>query len=141
MHLPLCWVLVAVVFVHAQGLSGSLQINNPWVLLSRTAQSLRVLTSCVALSSGWPLSRYCSLNAKPPLLIWLLRHYQCEPVVISWTGNMPPYLLSVLPGGDANAGVLENLPATSSNSITWTPDLRSGTPHFGNINVSPSDTT
>ncbi|KAI9000588.1 hypothetical protein BD414DRAFT_472131 [Trametes punicea] len=52
---------------------------------------------------------------------------QCEPVQFTWQGGVPPYYLSLVPGGQPQAQALRQFPAQNGDSMTWTVDLPAGT--------------
>ncbi|KAJ7289515.1 hypothetical protein C8J57DRAFT_1277894 [Mycena rebaudengoi] len=47
-------------------------------------------------------------------------YIECEPVVFSWSGGMPPYQVALL------GTKLELLPSTNNTSITWVVDFPAG---------------
>ncbi|CAH7667961.1 hypothetical protein BY996DRAFT_6425813 [Phakopsora pachyrhizi] len=53
---------------------------------------------------------------------------QCVPVTLNVGGGIPPYSLSILPGGQTNAAPLQTFPTIEKpGPITWNADLPSGT--------------
>ncbi|EJU04712.1 hypothetical protein DACRYDRAFT_20356 [Dacryopinax primogenitus] len=53
---------------------------------------------------------------------------QCEPVLVTWTAtNSPPYIISVIPGGQVGAAAIENIGTFTSTSVTWSVDIPAGT--------------
>lgn len=55
-------------------------------------------------------------------------YVQCQPVSITFSGGTAPYYLSVIPGGQASAAALEDLPTqTAAGSYTWTVNIAAGT--------------
>ncbi|WVR05202.1 hypothetical protein IAU60_002214 [Kwoniella sp. DSM 27419] len=61
---------------------------------------------------------------------------ECQPVQLTWTGGaQAPYYISVIPGGQAGATALENLPEAQSSPTTWNVDLAAGT----NVTISIRD--
>ncbi|KAK6903020.1 hypothetical protein I203_108281 [Kwoniella mangroviensis CBS 8507] len=61
---------------------------------------------------------------------------ECQPTSITFSGgSSSPYYLSILPGGQASASALENLPDATSSPVTWTVDIASGT----NITIKITD--
>ncbi|WWC61079.1 uncharacterized protein I303_103657 [Kwoniella dejecticola CBS 10117] len=61
---------------------------------------------------------------------------ECQPTSITFSGgSASPYYLSILPGGQASAAALENLPNADSSPVTWTVDIASGT----NITIKITD--
>ncbi|ORY74537.1 hypothetical protein BCR35DRAFT_254921, partial [Leucosporidium creatinivorum] len=61
---------------------------------------------------------------------------QCSPVRLTFSGGAPPYVIDVIPGGDAGAVALESINAVSS-PLTWTVDLAAGT----NVTLRLRDST
>jgi len=52
----------------------------------------------------------------------------CEPVEFTWSSDgVPPYFLTLLPGGQAEAAPLKSFPQTTGTSYTWIADLAAGT--------------
>ncbi|BEI85039.1 hypothetical protein CcaverHIS002_0504400 [Cutaneotrichosporon cavernicola] len=51
----------------------------------------------------------------------------CQPSKISWTGGVPPYFVSALPGGQAGAAPLKDWGQQSGTELTWVVDLPAGT--------------
>ncbi|WVW83045.1 hypothetical protein I302_105062 [Kwoniella bestiolae CBS 10118] len=61
---------------------------------------------------------------------------ECQPTSITFSGgSASPYYLSILPGGQASAAALENLPNADTSPVTWTVDIASGT----NITIRITD--
>ncbi|CAK9785497.1 hypothetical protein CC85DRAFT_286666 [Cutaneotrichosporon oleaginosum] len=58
----------------------------------------------------------------PPALV------ACQPSRVSWTGGVPPYILSIIPGGQPGAAALKDLD-TNLNVMqyTWNTDVVGGT--------------
>jgi hypothetical protein len=52
---------------------------------------------------------------------------QCLPVQITFSGTSPPFIITVVPGGQANAAPLETIGTTSATALTWTPQQAVGT--------------
>ncbi|KAJ7802353.1 hypothetical protein B0H13DRAFT_2162530 [Mycena leptocephala] len=48
-------------------------------------------------------------------------YVECQPVVFSWSGALPPYDMGIL------GTRLEALPATNATSLTWVVDFPAGT--------------
>ncbi|KZT51379.1 hypothetical protein CALCODRAFT_503585 [Calocera cornea HHB12733] len=52
----------------------------------------------------------------------------CQPALITWSGGVSPYFLSVLPGGQTSASALESFPTQTGSSYTWPKvDIQAGT--------------
>ncbi|BEJ15976.1 hypothetical protein CspHIS471_0505810 [Cutaneotrichosporon sp. HIS471] len=51
----------------------------------------------------------------------------CQPSKITWTGGVPPYFVSALPGGQAGAAPLKDWGQQSGTELTWIVDLAAGT--------------
>ncbi|KZO91561.1 hypothetical protein CALVIDRAFT_558083 [Calocera viscosa TUFC12733] len=52
----------------------------------------------------------------------------CQPALITWSGGVSPYYLSVLPGGQTSATALESFPTQTGTSYTWPKvDIQGGT--------------
>nr|XP_019013569.1 uncharacterized protein I206_01639 [Kwoniella pini CBS 10737]OCF52350.1 hypothetical protein I206_01639 [Kwoniella pini CBS 10737] len=61
---------------------------------------------------------------------------ECQPASITFSGgSAAPYYLAILPGGEASAAALENLPNAETSPVTWTVDIASGT----NITIRITD--
>ncbi|GMK59873.1 hypothetical protein CspeluHIS016_0900900 [Cutaneotrichosporon spelunceum] len=58
----------------------------------------------------------------PPALV------TCQPSKLSWTGGAPPYILSIIPGGQPGAAVIKDID-TNLNVMqyTWNTDVVGGT--------------
>ncbi|KAG2367841.1 hypothetical protein BDR07DRAFT_1372543 [Suillus spraguei] len=52
---------------------------------------------------------------------------ECQPTLLTWSGGLAPYYLSVLPGAAPNGNALENLGEQNSTSLTWVCNIASGT--------------
>ncbi|KAE9407688.1 hypothetical protein BT96DRAFT_914385 [Gymnopus androsaceus JB14] len=61
----------------------------------------------------------------------------CEPTLLAWSGGVPPYYLSIIPGNNTAGSALKTFDSTSTTSYTWTVDLAAGTP----ITVALKDNT
>ncbi|WRT67880.1 uncharacterized protein IL334_004854 [Kwoniella shivajii] len=60
--------------------------------------------------------------ATPPSLT------QCEPVLLSWSGGVGPYILTAIPGGQPSAAALATISASEAgNSVTWKVNVAAGT--------------
>ncbi|KZP31685.1 hypothetical protein FIBSPDRAFT_775675, partial [Athelia psychrophila] len=57
----------------------------------------------------------------------------CEPFKFTWTGGVPPYFLTLIPG----ANPIKQFAQTSDLFLTWTVDLQAGT----NFNADIKDST
>lgn len=51
---------------------------------------------------------------------------ECQPTLISWSGGVSPFFLSILPGGSPTAAALENLGQQNGTSVTWTCNIQAG---------------
>lgn len=51
----------------------------------------------------------------------------CQPLLITWSGGVPPYHLYILPGNQPNAAPLEDLGVQSGTSCTWVVNLAPST--------------
>ncbi|CAD6575625.1 MAG: hypothetical protein TREMPRED_001462 [Tremellales sp. Tagirdzhanova-0007] len=62
----------------------------------------------------------------------------CQPAALTWTGGSGgPYYIAILPGGEASAAALENLPAADASPATWNVDVAAGT----NITLRVTDSS
>ncbi|KIO31613.1 hypothetical protein M407DRAFT_241715 [Tulasnella calospora MUT 4182] len=52
---------------------------------------------------------------------------QCQPVQLTCSGTQPPFVITIVPGGEANAAPLETVGTTSENAVTWMADLPTNT--------------
>jgi len=48
---------------------------------------------------------------------------ECQPSLLTWSGGVLPYFLSVLPGGEPSAAPLVNLGQQNGTSFSWTVNL------------------
>ncbi|KAF8806975.1 hypothetical protein BYT27DRAFT_7190682 [Phlegmacium glaucopus] len=55
---------------------------------------------------------------------------QCQPSLISWSGGILPYFLSILPANQPNAAALVNLGLQNGTSFTWVANLTAGVSGF-----------
>lgn len=62
---------------------------------------------------------------------------QCQPVKLTWVDGVPPYYVSIIPGGETSAPPLKDLGKTSAMSETW---LVNVTPNQ-NVNIVVKDST
>jgi len=51
----------------------------------------------------------------------------CQPILLSWSGGVAPYFLSILPGNQPGAAALEDLGTQAGTSFTWKADIAAGT--------------
>jgi len=51
---------------------------------------------------------------------------ECQPTLITWSGGVAPYFLSILPGGSPTAAALEDLGQMNTTSVTWTCNIQAG---------------
>lgn len=51
----------------------------------------------------------------------------CQPVLLTWTGGTPPYDLTILPGGEPNGNLIEDLGKQNGTSLTWVANIAAGT--------------
>jgi hypothetical protein len=51
---------------------------------------------------------------------------ECQPILLSWSGGVSPYFLSILPGGSPTAAALEDLGEMNTTSVTWTCNIQAG---------------
>ncbi|KAG9042736.1 hypothetical protein FS837_010449 [Tulasnella sp. UAMH 9824] len=48
---------------------------------------------------------------------------QCQPVQLTYSGTAPPFIITVMPGGQTDVAPLVSLGPTSENAITWVANL------------------
>ncbi|WVF72192.1 hypothetical protein IAT40_007004 [Kwoniella sp. CBS 6097] len=86
-------------------------------------------TKIAALSTLVAVANALTVNTPASLI-------ECQPTSLTWAqGSGGPYYISIIPGGQASAAALENLPNADSSPVTWTVDIASGT----NITVKITD--
>ncbi|WVQ69994.1 hypothetical protein V866_008248 [Kwoniella sp. B9012] len=86
-------------------------------------------TKIAALSTLVAAANALTINTPASLI-------ECQPTSITFSGgSSSPYYLSILPGGQASASALENLPDADSSPVTWTVDIASGT----NVTIKITD--
>ncbi|KIO31616.1 hypothetical protein M407DRAFT_241719 [Tulasnella calospora MUT 4182] len=51
---------------------------------------------------------------------------QCLPVQLTFSGTSPPFIITVVPAGQAGAAPLTTVGTTSANAITWNANLALG---------------
>ncbi|WVQ98769.1 hypothetical protein IAU59_005900 [Kwoniella sp. CBS 9459] len=86
-------------------------------------------TKIAALSTLVAVANALTINTPASLI-------ECQPASITWSGGSgSPYYISIIPGGEASAAALENLPNADSSPVTWTVDIAAGT----NITVRITD--
>ncbi|KAI0360158.1 hypothetical protein OH77DRAFT_1517690 [Trametes cingulata] len=83
---------------------------------------MRFTISAVTLAALTPV-----VLGQGPRINTLMSPTQCEPVQFTWEGGVPPYYLSLVPGGQPAAQAMKQFPAQNGTSMTWTVDLPSGT--------------
>ncbi|CAE6422692.1 hypothetical protein ACGC1H_002758 [Rhizoctonia solani] len=59
--------------------------------------------------------------ATPPSVV------QCQPAQLSWSGGVPPYFPSIIPGSQPGAAALKDFPSQPATSLVWKVDLAQGT--------------
>ncbi|WVQ96232.1 hypothetical protein IAU59_003336 [Kwoniella sp. CBS 9459] len=53
---------------------------------------------------------------------------QCQPASLSWSGGKAPYIVAIIPGGQASAAAISTVDdAAQGTSLTWTVDVQAGT--------------
>ncbi|BEI81158.1 hypothetical protein CcaverHIS002_0203180 [Cutaneotrichosporon cavernicola] len=62
---------------------------------------------------------------------------QCQPIKLSWEAGVPPFYLSVVPGGQTAAAPLVTFPKMDASSQTWMVNLAPGT----SVTVMVTDNT
>ncbi|OCF30332.1 hypothetical protein I317_04883 [Kwoniella heveanensis CBS 569] len=86
-------------------------------------------TKIAALSTLVAVANAITINTPASLI-------ECQPASITWSdGAAAPYYISIIPGGQASAAALENLPDATSSPVTWTVDIAAGT----NVTVKITD--
>jgi len=80
-----------------------------------------ILTSVIALliAASTALAQF-TINTPPAPV-------QCQPLLVSWMGGVPPYFLTIYPGGDPQGTPLETFPEISGTSATWFCNLQANT--------------
>ncbi|WWD18557.1 hypothetical protein CI109_103010 [Kwoniella shandongensis] len=74
--------------------------------------ALALLGSAVAQDAGG-----MTVNTPPSIVV-------CQPAALSWTGGQGPYIVAIIPGGQASAAALETVnDNVSGNTITWKVDI------------------
>ncbi|KAF6757276.1 hypothetical protein DFP72DRAFT_1168521 [Ephemerocybe angulata] len=61
----------------------------------------------------------------------------CQPILLTYGSGVPPYYLSILPGGQVSSAPLHIWDPTNAESMTWVVDLPSGT----SISLAVKDST
>ncbi|KAG8948045.1 hypothetical protein FRC04_010087 [Tulasnella sp. 424] len=51
---------------------------------------------------------------------------QCLPVQLTFSGTAPPFIITIVPAGQAGAAPLETVGASNGTSITWNANLPAG---------------
>ncbi|KAG8944940.1 hypothetical protein FRC03_001864 [Tulasnella sp. 419] len=51
----------------------------------------------------------------------------CLPVMLTFSGTQPPFILEIHPGGQPDTPALKTFEPTSANSLTWVVDQPAGT--------------
>ncbi|BEJ11857.1 hypothetical protein CspHIS471_0203170 [Cutaneotrichosporon sp. HIS471] len=62
---------------------------------------------------------------------------QCQPIKLSWEAGVPPFYLSIVPGGQTSASPLVTFPKMDASSQTWMVNLAAGT----SVTVMVTDNT
>ncbi|KDQ15948.1 hypothetical protein BOTBODRAFT_31400 [Botryobasidium botryosum FD-172 SS1] len=52
---------------------------------------------------------------------------ECQPTDLTFGGTAPPFIISIIPGGQAGAAPLETLGTSSGPSLTWVANITAGT--------------
>ncbi|KAK3808864.1 MAG: hypothetical protein J3R72DRAFT_481055 [Linnemannia gamsii] len=71
-----------------------------------------LLAICQDLQDPW-------INTPPKAVL-------CQPVLIQWTGTAPPFILSVVPGGQPDAPALLSLGQSTGSNLTWIVNISAG---------------
>lgn len=85
-----------------------------------------ILTSVIALGLA-ASTALAQLTVNTPLNV-----IECVPVIITWTGGVAPYILSIKPGDAPNGPTnLVTFPPLYGNSVTWLANILTEATDFG----------
>ncbi|KAG1870601.1 hypothetical protein DFJ58DRAFT_763737 [Suillus subalutaceus] len=81
---------------------------------------MKFTTVFVALVSAVPAVFGLTVNTPADVV-------ECQPVLFSWSGGVPPYYLTLVPGGQSMASPIKSFPTQTGTSYTWNVDLQANT--------------
>ncbi|KAL1937439.1 hypothetical protein VTO73DRAFT_13162 [Trametes versicolor] len=77
--------------------------------------------------------------AQGPKINTVMNPTQCEPIQFTWQGGVPPFYLSLVPGGQPGGQPIRQFPSQSGNSMTWTVDVPAGTSFSSSLRDSTGE--